>query len=63
MVSDEYLDRDPADTHLLNLFDREVLRGQRLEELSHRIKNLDVLEAALMSEFPDFRLRSSSRNS
>jgi hypothetical protein len=57
--SDDYLDRDPADSHLLNLFDREILRGQRqLEELSHQIKNLKVLEAALMTEFPDFKLRS-----
>jgi hypothetical protein len=56
---DEYLDRDPADTHLLNLFDREILRGQRrLEELSQQVKNLKVLEAALMTEVPDFKLRS-----
>src|ERR1700722_8830301 len=57
--SDEYLDRDPVDTHLLNLFDEEILRGQRrLEGLSQQIKNLKVLEAALMAEFPDFKLRS-----
>jgi hypothetical protein len=57
--SDEYLDRDPADTHLLNLFDKEILRGQRrLEELSQQIKNLKVLEATLMAGFPDFKLRS-----
>src|SRR6202042_3082901 len=38
--SDEYLDRDPADSNLLNLFDREILRGQRrLEELSQQVKN------------------------
>jgi hypothetical protein len=56
--SDEYLDRDPADTHLLNLFDREILRGQRrLEELSQQIKSLKVLEAAMMTGFPDFKLR------
>jgi hypothetical protein len=57
--SDEYLDRDPADTHLLNRFDREILRGQRrLEEISQQIKNLKVLEAAMMAAFPDFKLRS-----
>jgi hypothetical protein len=56
--SDEYLDRDPADTHLLNLFDEEILRGQRrLEGLSQQIKNLKALEATLMAEFPDFKLR------
>jgi hypothetical protein len=57
--SDEYLDRDPADTRLLNRFDREILRGQRrLEELSQQIKNLKVLEAAMTAGFPDFKLRS-----
>jgi hypothetical protein len=57
--SDEYLDRDPADSHLLNRFDREILRGQRrLEELSQQIKNLKVLEAAMTAGFPDFKLRS-----
>jgi hypothetical protein len=57
--SDEYLDRDPADTRLLNLFDGEILSGQRrLEELSQQIKSLKALEAALMVAFPDFKLRS-----
>jgi hypothetical protein len=57
--SDEYLDRDPADIHLLNLFDREILRGQRrLEGLSQQIKNLKALEATLVAGFPDFKLRS-----
>jgi hypothetical protein len=57
--SDEYLDRDPADTHLLNLFDGEILSGQRrLGELSQQIKKLKALEAALMVAFPDFKLRS-----
>jgi hypothetical protein len=57
--SDEYLDRDPADTHLLNLFDEEILRGlRRLEGLLQQIKNLKALEAALMAGFPDFKLRS-----
>jgi hypothetical protein len=57
--SDDYFDRDPADTHLLNLFDQEILRGQRrLEGLSQQIKNLETLEAALMVGFPDFKLRS-----
>jgi hypothetical protein len=54
--SDEYLDRDPADIHLLNLFDREISRSQRrLEGLSRQIKNLKALEAALMTGFPDFK--------
>jgi len=57
--SDEYFDREPADTHLLNLFDEEILRGQRrLEELSQQIKKLKALEATLMAGFPDFKLPS-----
>jgi hypothetical protein len=57
--SDEYLDRDPAETHLLNLFDREIMRGQhRLQELSHQINHLKFLEAALKTRFPDFKLQS-----
>jgi hypothetical protein len=57
--SDEYFDREPADTYLLNLFDEEILRGQRrLEELSQQIKKLKALDATLMAGFPDFKLRS-----
>jgi hypothetical protein len=57
--SDEYLDRDPADSRLLNLYDSEIARGQRrLEGLSQQIKRLKTLEAAMMVEFPDFKLRS-----
>jgi hypothetical protein len=57
--SDEYLDRDPADAHLLNVLEEEILRGQRrLEGLSQQIKNLKALEATLMARFPDFKLRS-----
>ena len=56
--SDEYLDRNPADTHLLNLFDEEMARGQRrLELLSQQIKDLKALEATLRAGFPDFKLR------
>jgi hypothetical protein len=57
--SDEYFDREPADTHLLNLFDEEIFRGQRrLEELSQQIKKLEALEATLIAGFPDFKLPS-----
>ena len=57
--SDEYFDREPADTYLLNLFDEEILRGQRrLEDLSQQIKKLKALDATLMAGFPDFKLQS-----
>jgi hypothetical protein len=57
--TDEYLYREPTDTYFQNLFDREILSGQRrLEELSHQIKNFKFLKAALMTRFPDFKLRS-----
>jgi hypothetical protein len=58
-ASDEYFDREPAHTQLLNQFDEEILRGQlRLEELSQQIKKLIALEATLMAGFPDLKLSS-----
>jgi hypothetical protein len=57
--SDEYLSREPTDTHFQNLFDSEILSGERrLEQLSHQVKNFKFLNAALMTRFPDFKLRS-----
>ena len=57
--TDEYLSRDPTDTHFQNLFDKEILNGQRrLEQLSHQIKNFKFLKGALMTRFPDFKPRS-----
>jgi hypothetical protein len=57
--SDEYLDRDPADSRLLKLFDEEITRGQqRLEGLAQQIKKFKALEAALLAEFADFKLKS-----
>jgi hypothetical protein len=57
--SEEYLDRDPADSRLLKLFDVEISRGQqRLEGLAQQIKKLKALEAELLAEFVDFKLKS-----
>jgi hypothetical protein len=57
--SDEYLDREPADIRLLDLFDQEILRGQRrIEELLQQIKNLKALQVALVAGFPDFNPRN-----
>ena len=55
--SDEYLTREPLDTHHQNLFDKEIANGQRrLEQLSQSIKHFKFLKAALLSRFPDFKM-------
>ncbi len=55
--SDEYLTREPLDTHHQNLFDREIANGQhRLEQLSQNIKHFKFLKTALLSRFPDFKM-------
>ncbi|WP_315833625.1 hypothetical protein [Bradyrhizobium prioriisuperbiae] len=55
--SDEYLTREPLDTHHHNLFDKEIANGQRrLEQLSQSIKHFKFLKAALLSRFPDFKM-------
>jgi hypothetical protein len=55
--SDEYLTREPLDTHHQNLFDQEIANGQRrLDELTHTIKHFKFVKAALLSRFPSFRM-------
>jgi hypothetical protein len=57
--TDEYLTRESADTEIQNRFGREIASGQRrLEQLSDQIKAFGFLKDALMTKFPDFRLRS-----
>jgi len=60
--NDEYLTREAFDKELQNQFDREIANGQlRLEHLSHQIKSFKFLKAALMTRFPDFKLRSQEK--
>ncbi|MBR1222500.1 hypothetical protein JQ557_31195 [Bradyrhizobium sp. U87765 SZCCT0131] len=61
--SDEYLHREPLDTHHQNLFDQEIANGQRrLDELSHSIKHFKFVKAALLSRFPNFRMPATPAN-
>jgi hypothetical protein len=53
---DEYLEREPLDNHHQDLFDREILNGQRrLRELTSSIAHFKFLKAAMLSRFPEYR--------
>jgi hypothetical protein len=53
---DEYLEREPLDSHHQTLFDNEILNGQRrLKELGSSIAHFKFLKAAMLSRFPEFR--------
>ncbi|WP_028346723.1 hypothetical protein [Bradyrhizobium murdochi] len=53
--SDEYLTRDPEDSHYQNLLGREIAEGQRrLNELEATIRHIQFLKTALVTRFPDF---------
>jgi len=60
---DEYLDREPLDNHHHDLFDKEILNGQRrLKELSASIAHFKFLKAAMLSRFPEYRPPTGSTN-
>jgi hypothetical protein len=51
---DEYLHREQLDRHHQNLFDQEILNGQRrLDQLSSTIAHLQVLKAAALTRFEE----------
>jgi hypothetical protein len=55
-AADEYLERDPLDSHHQNLFDSEIANGQRrLGELAATISHFEFLEKAILTRFPDFK--------
>jgi hypothetical protein len=55
--SDEYIEREPLDSHHQDLFGAEILNGQRrLRELATEITHFRFLKAATLSRFPDFKL-------
>ncbi|WP_339037461.1 hypothetical protein WHZ78_07160 [Bradyrhizobium symbiodeficiens] len=57
---DEYLHREPLDSHHHDLFDAEILNGQkRLKELGAAIAHFKFVKAAMQSRFPDHRPRPS----
>jgi hypothetical protein len=54
--TDEYLEREPLDSHHQNLFSTEISNGQRrLKELATSITHFKFLRTAILSRFPDFK--------
>jgi hypothetical protein len=54
--SDEYLTRDPEDSHYQSLLNTEIANGQRrLNELGVTIGHFQFLKIALITRFPDFK--------
>jgi len=54
--TDEYLEREPLDSHHQDLFGAEISNGQRrLKELATTITHFKFLKAALLSRFPDYK--------
>ena len=59
--TDEYLDRDALDSNHQDLFDAEIINGQRrLEELASEISHFRFLKAAVLSRFPDYKAPAPS---
>jgi hypothetical protein len=59
--SDEYLTRDPEDNHFQNLLGAEIANGQRrLNELGATIGHFQFLKTALITRFPDLKLRATN---
>jgi hypothetical protein len=60
---DEYLEREPLDNHHQDLFDKEILNGQRrLKELGASIAHFKFLKAAVLSRFPEYRSLANHTN-
>ncbi|MCG2631512.1 hypothetical protein L6654_33280 [Bradyrhizobium sp. WYCCWR 13023] len=60
---DEYLEREALDNYHHDLFDKEILNGQRrLKELSTSIAHFKFLKAAILSRFPDYRPAANHTN-
>ena len=61
--TDEYLEREPLDSHHQDLFGTEISNGQRrLKELASSITHFKFLKTALMSRFPDVKGSLSARS-
>jgi hypothetical protein len=60
-ATDEYMEREPLDSHHQGLLGTEILNGQRrLKELANEITHFKFLKAAMLSRFPDFKPRAAS---
>jgi hypothetical protein len=56
---DGYLSREPEDAHYLKLLGNEIANGQRrLGELKVTIGHFQFLKTALITRFPEYRLRT-----
>ena len=54
--TDEYLEREPLDSHHQDLFGSEIFNGQRrLKELATSITHFKFLKTAILSRFPDLK--------
>jgi len=54
--TDEYLEREPLDSHHQDLFSAEISNGQRrLKELTTEITHFKFLKTATLSRFPDLK--------
>jgi hypothetical protein len=59
-ASDEYLDREPLDSHHQGLFSEEISNGEsRLKSLADTISHFKFLRAAVLSRFPDYKAPSA----
>jgi hypothetical protein len=57
--TDEYLEREALDNYHQDLFDAEILNGQRrLKELASEIAHFKFMKAAVLSRFPDFKAQA-----
>jgi hypothetical protein len=54
--SDEYLSREPLNSHHQDLFTKELLNGQRrLKELADTISHFKFLKTVLLTRFPNLK--------
>ena len=61
--TDEYLEREALDNYHQDLFDAEILNGQRrLKELATEIAHFKFMKAAVLSRFPDFKVQVQAPN-
>jgi hypothetical protein len=60
--ADEYLDREPLNSHHQDLFSIEISNGERrLKELANSITHFKFLKTAMLIRFPDFKAPASER--
>jgi hypothetical protein len=59
--TDEYLEREALDSHHQDLFDAEIVNGQRrLKELATEIAHFRFMKAAALSRFPDYKATATA---